>query len=94
MWKEGTVVTVSPKKRKSCRKRQAALGAALFALFQAACAAVFAALCLIPDLPGWVFWLFAALSAGCVLPILPALVVLKERFEEIEGGESDAAAEY
>ena len=38
--------------------------------------------------------LFAALAGGCGLPVIPALVVLKERFQEIEGGESDAAADY
>ena len=70
------------------------LGVVMFTLLQAACAAVFAALCLIPDLPRWALWLFAALAGVCVLLVLPALVVLKERFQEIEGGEFDAAAEY
>lgn len=87
-------MTVSTQHRRRCQKRQAALSAGLFILFQAACAAVFAALCLIPDLPRWAFWLFAALAGGCGLPVFPTLVVLKERFQEIEGGESDAAAEY
>ncbi len=76
------------------RRRQAALSVALFSLFQLACAALFAALCFIPDLPGWLVWLFAALAGSCGGLIVPALVVLKERFHEIEGGESDAAAEY
>lgn len=76
------------------RKRQAALSVAIFTLLQAACAACFAALCFIPDLPRWLFWLFAALAGGCGLLVLPALVVLKQRFQEIEGGESDAAAKY
>ncbi len=53
-----------------------------------------AALCFIPDLPRGVFWLFAALAVLCGLLVIPALVVLKQRFKEIEGGESDAAAEY
>ncbi len=76
------------------RRRQAVLGVALFTLLQAACAACFAALCFIPDLPRWAFRLFAALAALCGLLIVPALVVLKQRFKEIEGGEYDAAAEY
>lgn len=76
------------------RKRQAVLSVAIFILLQAACAACFAALCFIPNLPRWLFWLFAALAGGCGLLVLPALVVLKQRFQEIEGGESDAAAEY
>ena len=75
-------------------KRQAVLSVVLFALLQAACAAVFTALCFIPDLPRWAFRLFAALAGMCGLLVVPALVVLKERFQEIEGGESDAAAEY
>jgi len=87
-------VTVSMNFQKRRLRRQALLSVTLFVLFQTACAAVFAALCLIPDLPRPVFWLFAALSGGCGLPVIPALVVLKERLKEIEGGEFDAAAEY
>ncbi len=85
-------MTVESRKRR--RRRQAVLGVTLFALFQAACAGCLAALCFIPDLPGWAFRLFAALALLCGLPIVPALVVLKQRFKEIEGGEYDAAAEY
>lgn len=80
--------------RRRRQRRQAVLGAASFTLLQAACAACFAALCFIPDLPRRVFWLFAALAVLCGLLVIPALVVLKQRFKEIEGGESDAAAEY
>lgn len=87
-------MTVSTQIRRRRQRRQAVLSVTMFVLLQAAGAAVFAALCLIPDLPRRVFWLFAALAGGCGLPVIPALVVLKERFEEIEGGESDAAAEY
>ncbi len=76
------------------RRRQAVLGVTLFTLLQAACTACFAALCFIPDLPRWAFRLFAALAVLCGLPVIPALVVLKQRFKEIEGGECDAAAEY
>ena len=76
------------------RKRQALLGVTLFSLFQVVCAAVFITLCFIPDLPRWAVWLFAALGGMCGLLVLPALVVLKQRFYEIEGGELDAAAEY
>ncbi len=87
-------MTVPMEAKKRRQRRQAVFGILTFALFQGACAAVFAALCLIPDLPRWVFWLFAALAGVCGLLIIPALVVLKQRFKEIEGGESDAAAEY
>ena len=75
-------------------KRQAVLSVVLFALLQAACAAVFTALCFIPDLPRWLVWLFAALAGVCGVLVIPALVVLKQRFKEIEGGEYDAAAQY
>ena len=87
-------MTVSMEFQKRRRRRQAALSVALFILFQAACAALFAALCFIPDLPRWVSWLSAALAGACGLLVIPALVVLKERFQEIEGGEFYAAAEY
>ena len=76
------------------RRRQAVLSVVMFTLFQAACAAVFSALCFMPDQPRWALRLFAALAGVSGLLVLPALVVLKERFQEIEGGESDAAAEY
>lgn len=84
--------TVESRRRR--QRRQAVLGVALFALLQTACVICFAALCFIPDLPRWAFWLFAALAGGCGLLIIPALVVLYQRFKEIKGGESDAAAEY
>ena len=55
---------------------------------------MFTALCFIPDLPRWASRLFAALAGVSGLLVLPALVVLKQRFQEIEGGEFYAAAEY
>lgn len=76
------------------RRRQAVLGVASFSLLQLACVVCFAALCFIPDLPRQLVWLFAALAGACGLLVIPALVVLKQRFNEIEGGELDAAAEY
>lgn len=80
--------------RKRKYRRQAVLSVAGFALLQFACAAVFIALCFIPDLPKWLTVLFAALAVLCVLPLGLALVVLYQRFKEIEGGEFDAAAQY
>lgn len=85
-------MTIEAQKRS--RRRQAVLGVVLFTLFQAACTVCFTALCFIPDLPRWAFRLFAALASLCGLLVIPALVVLKQRFKEIEGGECDAAAEY
>nr|WP_325219528.1 hypothetical protein [uncultured Oscillibacter sp.] len=87
-------MTVSIESKRRRQRRQAVLGVTMFALFQAACVICFAALCFIPDLPRWAFRLFAALAGMCGLLVVPALVVLKERFQEIEGGESDAAADY
>lgn len=76
------------------RKREAVRGVVLFALLQAGCIGGFAALCAIPDLPRWLFYLFAALAVLCVVPLLLALVALKQRFQEIEGGEFDEARQY
>ena len=87
-------MTVSVESKHRRQRRHAALGIALFSLLQAACAGCFAALCFIPDLPRWLFLLFAALAGFCGLLVIPALVVLKQRFHEIEGGELDADAEY
>lgn len=84
--------SIEAKKRR--RKREAVRGVVLFALLQAACVAGFAALCWIPDLPRWLFWIFAVLAGFCIVPVLVALVVLRQRFQEIEGGELDAAGQY
>jgi hypothetical protein len=67
---------------------------ALFGLLQAACVVCFIALCFIPDLPRWAVILFAALAAASALPMVAALVVLKQRFHEIQGGELDVARQY
>ena len=75
-------------------RRQAVLGVAMFGLLQLACVIAFGAVCLIPGLPRWLFWLFAAMAALCVGLMLPALAVLRQRLKEIEGGESDEALKY
>lgn len=85
---------VNTEMRRSRYRRQAVLGVVLFGLLQLACVVCFGALCLIPGLPGWLFWLFAIAGAFCAGLMIPALWVLKQRFQEIEGGELDAAAEY
>ena len=76
------------------RRRQAVLSVVMFTLFQAACAAVFAALCFIPGLPRWAVLLFAVLTASCAGLMIPALMVLRQRLNEIEGGELDEALKY
>lgn len=80
--------------KKAERKRSAVMGVAFFVLVQLACAICFGALCFIPDVPGWFPVLFGVLAAVCLLLIIPAALLLKDRFKEIEGGELDAAAEY
>ena len=82
------------KEKKAAQKRGAVRGVVLFALLQACCAVAFWALGLIPGLPGWCRVLFWVLAVGCLVLIIPASLVLKERFREIEGGELDAAAKY
>lgn len=80
--------------RKAAQKREAVRGVVLFALLQVCCAVGFWALGLIPGMPGWCRALFWVLAAGCLVLIIPASLVLKERFREIEGGELDAAGKY
>lgn len=82
---------IDPKRR---RKREAIQGVVLLAVIQLACIVLFAALCFTPVLPGWGVVLFGVLAVCCVLPLIGALAVLRKRFQEIEGGELDAAAEY
>ena len=81
-------------KRKERRKRSAVRGVVFFALLQVACAVCFGSLCMIPGMPQWCVILFGVLAVLCLALILPALLVLKDRFKEIEGGELDAAGKY
>jgi len=76
------------------RRKEAVSGVVLFALLQLASAVCFGALCFVPDAPRWLVLLFGALAVLCLLLIVPAVLVLKERFKEIEGGELDAAGQY
>ena len=64
------------------------MGIVLFGLLQLACVAGFWALCLIPDLPQWLFILFFACGALCVGLMFPALWALKNRFQEIDALEN------
>ena len=64
--------------------RGAVLGVVLFGLMMLACVVVFWALCLIPDLPQWLFILFFACGGGCVVLMIPALWAMKKRFQEID----------
>ena len=83
-----------PSSTKERRKREAVRGVVLFGLIQLVCTLCLAALCFIPGLPLWCVVLFGALAVFCALPFVLALWALKLRFQEIEGGELDAAAQY
>lgn len=84
----------SIEEKKASQKRGAVRGVLLFALLQACCAVGFWSMTLIPGLPGWCGVLFWVLAAGCLALIIPAALVLKARFQEIEGGDLNAAGKY
>ena len=84
----------SIEQRKRRRKRDAVRGVVFFALLQLCCAIAFGALCCIPELPHWAVVLFGVLAVLSLALVIPAVLVLKSRFREIEGGELDAAAKY
>lgn len=84
----------SIEEKKAARKRDAVRGVVLFALLQGVSAVAFWALGMIPGMPGWCTGLFWVLAIGCLALLVPAFVVLRARFREIEGGELDAAGKY
>ena len=80
--------------RKAKRKREAVVSVVMYALLELVTGVVFGILTLIPDLPGWLAILFGGFGGLCILSIIPAIALLKDRFKEIEGGELDAAGKY
>ena len=76
---------------KAREKRGAVVGVLAFGLLQLACVIAFWALCLIPDLPQWLFLLFFACGVLCAGLMLPALWALKRRFREINALEETDA---
>ena len=60
------------KRASTKEKREAVIGIVLFGLLQLACVVGFWALCLIPDLPQWLFILFFACGGLCVALMIPA----------------------
>lgn len=80
--------------RRARDKRAAVVGAAFFAGLMLVCAATMVSLCFVPNTPGWAIALLAGLSVFFLLFIIPALVVMKQRFQEIERGELYEASEY
>lgn len=80
--------------RKRRYKRQAITGVLVCVVLLLPCAMICVGLSLFPPLPWWGKALTAAGAVVCIVPVIFSLVVLKQRFKEIEGGELDAAAEY
>lgn len=80
--------------KQSKRKKESAYSAVVFVAIQLISVAVFAGLCLIPDMPIGVIVILLVLAGIDLLMIPTAIRVLKERMKEIEGGELDAAGKY
>lgn len=76
------------------KKREARRGVLFLGAILLPVAAVLLLACFLPDVPVAAKWICAVSAAVCILLFLPALWALKERYQEIEGGESDAAAQY
>ncbi len=82
------------KAKQARRKRDAVRGLLFFGVLQVITCVAFLALCFIPGLPQWAITLFLVLGILSLAMIIPALLVLRSRFNEIEGGELDAAGKY
>ena len=80
--------------RKRAQKRQAVQGAVLFAGLRTASVVVLLwSASLVPQLR-WLQVILGVLALAVGAPVLFVGVTLKQRLKEIEGGESDAAAQY
>ena len=84
----------SIEERKVRRKRDAVRGVLVFALIQIVTAAAFLMCMWITGMPRGVAWMFGGFALICMLVLIPAFVVLRQRFQEIEGGELDEAGKY
>lgn len=77
------------------RQRQEAVkGVLLFALLQLISAGILLWAARISELPSWLSRVLQLIAAADVLAILPTGIILKQRFQEIEGGELDEAGKY
>lgn len=83
----------SIEQRKVRRKRDAVRGVMIFTMIQVVTAAAFLFCAWIP-MPRAVKWMFIVFAMLSILSIIPVLVVLRQRFREIEGGELDEACKY
>ena len=81
-------------KNQAKRRKEAVWGAVFFSLLQIAGAVCLWVLSRLPGIPRWLFVLFLTLAVICLALIPPALWILKIRFQEIKGGELDAAGQY
>ena len=80
--------------RRRRQKREAVQGALLFAALRLAAVIVLLwSISLIPELP-WLQAVLGILTLIVGVPVLFIWPILKQRFQEIEGGEFDAAAKY
>lgn len=84
----------SDTERKRRQKQEAVQGVLLFtALRLAGVMVLLWCISLIPEVP-WLQVLLGLLTLVIGAPVLFVWAVLKQRFQEIEGGEFDAAAKY
>ena len=80
--------------RRRRQKREAVQGVLLFAALRLASVIVLLwSISLIPELP-WLQVILGILTLVTGVPVLFMWAALKQRFQEIEGGELDAAAKY
>ena len=75
-------------------KKEAVLGVAAAGFLQLLSAGCLFALCLIPDLPQWLWYIFMGSAVFCTVMIIPGVLLLKGRFRGIEGGELEEASQY
>lgn len=73
------------------QKRAAVRSVLVFALIMIVPVVALTMLLFVPDLSVLLLILFAVLDVLCLLPLIMAPVVLRQRFREIEGGELDEA---
>lgn len=84
----------SIEEKKTRSKKEAVWGVLVFALIQVVTAAAFLMCMWIPGMPRGVIWMFGGFALICMLVLIPAFVVLGQRFKEIEEGEFDEARKY
>ena len=84
----------SIEKTRARRKRGAVVSVVIFCVLTLLFAGAFGAVSLLADLPTWLRVVFGLLALGNLLSLPSVVPLLKERWNEIEGGELDAAGKY